>query len=73
MKKNVGKSDMIVRFILGSILLILSFTDVSPDELLDDLFAITGVYLLLTGLIRYCLVYFFLGLSSYSKGRTKMY
>ncbi|AWI26098.1 YgaP family membrane protein [Flavobacterium pallidum] len=73
MKKNVGKSDMIVRFILGAILLVLSFTDISPDELLDNLLVVAGVYLFLTGLIRYCLIYFFLGLSSYSKGKTKMY
>lgn len=73
MKKNVGKSDMIVRFILSAILLALSFADISPDELLDNLLLVFGLYLLVTGMIRFCLIYYFLGLSSYSKSKTKMY
>jgi DUF2892 family protein len=73
MKKNVGKSDMIVRFILGVVLLGMSFADLSPDELLDTMLTVTGIYLLLTGMVRFCLIYYFLGLSSYSKSKTKMY
>ncbi len=73
MKRNVGKSDMIVRFILSAILLALSFGDVSPDELLDNLLLVFGIYLLITGTLKFCFIYYFLGLSSYSKSRTKMY
>ncbi|OYU79668.1 MAG: hypothetical protein CFE23_12780 [Flavobacterium sp. BFFFF1] len=73
MKKNVGNSDILVRFILGAVLMILSFTDVSPDQLLDNIFLIAGIYLVISGLLRFCVIYFFLGLSTAGKSKPKMY
>lgn len=73
MKRNVGKSDMIVRFVLGALFLGLSLADMAPDELLDDLLTWTGIYLLISGIVRFCLLYYFLGIGTYRKGKAKMY
>lgn len=52
MKKNIGKTDMIVRLVLAAILVILYFIGVS--KLLGLIFILVAIILVLTGLTRTC-------------------
>ena len=52
MKKNIGKTDMIVRLVLAAILVILYFIGVG--KLLGLIFIILAIILVLTALTRTC-------------------
>lgn len=52
MKKNIGKTDMIVRLVLAAILVILYFIGVG--KLLGLIFILVAIILVLTGLTRTC-------------------
>jgi hypothetical protein len=52
MKKNIGKTDMIVRLVLAAILVILYFIGVG--KLLGLIFIILAIILVLTALTQTC-------------------
>lgn len=52
MKKNIGKTDMIVRLVLAAILVILYFIGVG--KLLGLIFILVAIILVLTALTRTC-------------------
>ncbi|MDI1256142.1 MAG: DUF2892 domain-containing protein [Flavobacterium sp.] len=74
MKKNFNKSGRFIRIILGLILLVLAFTDFFKDDLIENIAVGTGIILLLTALIYFCPLYYFLGIDTYKAGKKpKMY
>jgi len=56
MKKNIGKTDMIVRLVLAAILVILYFIGVG--KLLGLIFIILAIILVITALTRTCPLYY---------------
>lgn len=56
MKKNVGKTDMIVRLVLAAILVVLYF--VLNNKLLALICVILAIILFLTAVTRVCPVYY---------------
>ncbi|MBE0678682.1 MAG: DUF2892 domain-containing protein [Bacteroidales bacterium] len=56
MKKNIGKTDMIVRLVLAAVLLIVYFIGVS--KLLGLIFIILAIILTLTAVVRTCPLYY---------------
>jgi hypothetical protein len=56
MKKNIGKTDMIVRLVLAAILVILYFIGVG--KLLGLIFIILAIILILTALTRTCPIWY---------------
>ncbi|MEZ4997402.1 MAG: DUF2892 domain-containing protein [Bacteroidales bacterium] len=56
MKKNIGKTDMIVRLVLAAILVILYFIGVG--KLLGLIFILVAIILVLTGLTRTCPIWY---------------
>ncbi|NLD62664.1 MAG: DUF2892 domain-containing protein [Bacteroidales bacterium] len=56
MKKNIGKTDMIVRLVLAALLVILYFIGVG--KLLGLIFIILAIILVLTALTRTCPLYY---------------
>lgn len=73
MKRNVSKTDLIIRLILGTILLIVSFLDLLNDELISLILLCAGGVLIITTLLRFCPLYFFLGLNTNKPKKMKMY
>lgn len=62
MEKNVGKTDKVVRLIVGIILLLLGIF--SLGGWLQVVFIIVGAILVITGLISRCLLYIPFGIST---------
>lgn len=68
MKANVGTFDRVVRIILGLVLIVLPFilaTEAGPVAALGGfgwLAMIVGAVILLTGVMRFCLLYRILGI-----------
>lgn len=56
MKKNIGNSDKIARFILASVLLILIVTNVVTGTLAIVLLAFAGI-LVITSILNFCPLY----------------
>ncbi|MDX9727983.1 MAG: DUF2892 domain-containing protein [Bacteroidales bacterium] len=56
MKKNIGKTDMIVRLVLAAILVILYFIGVG--KLLGLIFIILAIILVLTALTHTCPIWY---------------
>ncbi|MHC1730722.1 MAG: DUF2892 domain-containing protein [Bacteroidales bacterium] len=56
MKKNIGKTDMIVRLVLAAILVILYFIGVG--KLLGLIFIILAIILILTALTQTCPIWY---------------
>ncbi len=56
MKKNIGKTDMIVRLVLAAILVILYFIGVG--KLLGLIFIILAIILVLTALTQTCPIWY---------------
>ena len=56
MKKNIGKTDMIVRLVLAALLVILYFIGVG--KLLGLIFIILAIILVLTALTPTCPLYY---------------
>jgi len=73
MKRNVSKTELIIRLILGIIMLLTSFTDVLEDKLIDLVLLFLGSVLIVSAIIRFCPLYFFLGLNTNKPKKTKMY
>lgn len=63
MKKNVSKTDAVIRLLLAVVLLSLYFTRI-VDGVLGTTFLIFGVILAGTGLTNRCLIYLPFGLST---------
>lgn len=74
MKKNVSALDAILRLILGAIALFFSLSEYFHDDLLEYCLLALGALLIVTGLLRVCPLYLFLGLDTHNKGNhMKMY
>lgn len=56
MKKNIGKTDMIVRLVLAAILVIIYFIGVG--KLLGLIFIILAIILVLTALTQTCPIWY---------------
>ena len=64
MKVNINKIDRLLRFIIGSILIIVSRINITKDPLLDLVLLVLGIYLIITVIINFCVIYLFLNYSS---------
>jgi uncharacterized membrane protein HdeD (DUF308 family) len=74
MRKNFNKSGRFVRFILGAIALILSLTNYFEDPLIGYVLLGLGIVLIVTAIIQFCPLYYFLGIDTFkSKNKMKMY
>ncbi|MFW6035169.1 MAG: YgaP family membrane protein [Halothermotrichaceae bacterium] len=65
--QNVGKTDRIIRIILGVIFLSFLFLLEGDNRYIGLL----GVILIITGLARYCTIYKFLGISTIKEEEDK--
>jgi len=63
MKKNMGSSDRIARFVIAAIVAVLYFTNVITGTLGIVLLVIAGVFVL-TSLISFCPLYTILGINT---------
>jgi len=66
MKKNEGKLDRIIRFILGVVCFYLGYA-VFNTGILNVFFYVLGVLLVVTSLIGYCPIYGVLGINTNKK------
>ena len=74
MKKNFNKSGRFIRVILGISLLVLAFTDFFADDLVQKIAIGVSIFLILTALIYFCPIYYFLGIDTFKSGKKpKMY
>lgn len=64
MKKNVGKTDMIVRLVLAAILVALYFV---VGKVLALIFIILAIILALTAVTGVCPLYYILGVNTLEK------
>ena len=72
MKKNVNGIDGFIRVILGIAVGFLVYIGLIDDSLLNNLGIAFSVYLVITGIARFCLLYSFLGVST-KKKKDRMY
>jgi len=63
MKANIGKTDKLIRLIVGLILIILALL-ISMSAVLKILLIIVGAVSLLTALFGYCLAYQLFGINT---------
>ena len=66
MKKNVSNIDKIIRILLAAVVVILAFTHVISGILAVVLLILAGV-LVLTSVISFCPIWYFLGISTRKK------
>lgn len=66
-KKNVGKTDSIIRILIAVVIAILLFTG-QVNGALAIVLGVLGIVLLLTGFLSFCLVYALFGISTCKKG-----
>lgn len=64
MKPNINKIDRLLRLIIGSILIIVSRINITEDPLLDIVLLALGIYLVISGIINFCVIYLFLNYTS---------
>ena len=64
MKANINKVDRLLRLIFGSILIIISQYNITNDPLLDIILLMLGIYLIISIIINYCVIYLFLDYNS---------
>ncbi len=65
MKKNVGKTDMIVRLVMAALLVIVYFIGVS--KILGLIFIILAIILAVTALTQTCPLYYIFRISTLKK------
>jgi len=63
MKKNMGTTDRIIRFILAAVIAVLYFSNVISGTFGIVLMALAGVFVL-TSLVSFCPLYTLIGLST---------
>jgi len=74
MKKNISAYGRVIRFVVGILALVAAFTDFFEDGFLDQLLLVLGIVLLLTAILQFCPLYYFLGVNMYNKKKKiKMY
>jgi hypothetical protein len=66
MKKNVSNIDKIIRILLAAVIVILAVTHVISGTLAVILLILAGV-LVLTSVISFCPIWYFLGISTRKK------
>jgi hypothetical protein len=66
MKKNLSPADRIIRVFVAAVMAVLLITNTVTGAGSIALMA-SGVYLLVTGVINFCLVYYLLGISTFGK------
>lgn len=64
MKPNINKIDRLLRLIIGSILIIVSRINITEDPLLDIVLLALGIYLVISVIINFCVIYLFLNYTS---------
>jgi hypothetical protein len=64
MKSNIGKTDRVIRIILGVAIIVIG-------AYLNSWWGLVGVVLLLTGIIKICPAYLPFGISTCKKNRYK--
>jgi hypothetical protein len=65
MKKNVGKTDMIVRLVLAAILVLLYF--LLTNKLIGLIFIILAIILAVTAIARTCPLYYIFRINTMEK------
>ena len=66
MKKNVSNIDKIIRILLAAVIVILAMTHVISGAIAVILLILAGI-LVLTSLISFCPIWYFLGISTRKK------
>jgi uncharacterized membrane protein HdeD (DUF308 family) len=64
MKKNVGRTDRIIRIVVGIVLVVLGFVVVFPSDWLAWVVVILGAILLITGILGFCPLYLLLKMNT---------
>ena len=70
MIKNMGKADQAIRIMAAAIIIILYFTNVISGTLAIALLAVAGIFIL-TGIVRFCPLYFPFRISTAGKSNQK--
>lgn len=69
MKPNLGRTDRIIRLVLGILAFAVGILNYFEDGLLNVLCLATGILLLSTALIGVCPIYRFLGIKTVRSGK----
>ncbi|MDR6967703.1 uncharacterized membrane protein HdeD (DUF308 family) [Flavobacterium arsenatis] len=73
MQKNLNRKDGLIRAILGFCAIALFFFNPFDDTLLEMIFGIIGLVLIISAVIEFCPIYYFLGIKTRQKRRKKFY
>ena len=73
MRKNLNRTDGLIRAILGITGVSLFFIEVFDSEIVEMIIGIIGVILLVSAIIEFCPLYYFLGIKTRQKRRKKFY
>ncbi|OON66477.1 DUF2892 domain-containing protein [Hymenobacter sp. CRA2] len=73
MHKNLGKSDRIVRGVLGLVMIVLAALPFEVSFAVDVLLYLLGGALLLTGALGYCPIYAILDISTNPEDESAQY
>lgn len=73
MRKNINRKDGIIRAILGIALVVAFFFKVIDDELLEIMAGVIGFILLISAVLEFCPLYYFLGIKTRQSRRDKFY
>jgi hypothetical protein len=66
MRKNISTADRIIRVLIAAVMAVLLITDTVKGTW-SIVLLVTGGYLLLTGFINFCPLYYVLGISTFGK------
>lgn len=72
MKRNLHKTDRIIRLISGIAMLVISISKNLNDSFISNIILSLGIYLIFTSVINLCPIYLFLDIDTNKKKR-KMY
>ena len=72
-QRNLNKTDGIIRAILGVAFAGIFFFEFIEDSLIANVVVVIGFVLVLSAIIEFCPLYYFLGIKTRQKRRNKFY
>ncbi|WP_026706518.1 YgaP family membrane protein [Flavobacterium soli] len=73
MRKNLNRTDGLIRAILGILGIVLFFLEVFQSDKIEMITGIIGVILLFSAIIEFCPFYYFFGIKTRQKHKRKFY
>lgn len=73
MKRNINKSGRIVRAIIGVFSIALSIANTFEDTIVDIGLLVIGAVLVVASVIKFCPLFYFLGIDTNKAKKLKMY